>query len=915
MRLATALALAVVLLVPAARAQTPGACMSGEDRGDLDVSDVRAALFNTGSLFYSNSAYAQYVVPRFSGKSPIFAAGVWIGGLVGGEVRTAGATYQSFEFWPGPLDDGAALPEPDCRRLNANGREAWDRVYVVSALDVALYDETGETTADLVDWPVGLGAPAVDANGDPVVPTSRDQLIDLAAGERPVIYGSQTAFWVMNDVGGEHASTDSPPLGLEVQVSAFSIADLEAPALDRGTFYRYRVSNRNDQPIEDTIFTMFLDPDLGAANDDYVGMDTTRSMAFTYNGNDKDAVYGTPPAVGYDFLGTGAAAHMHLPEEDIPSDRFEFYNIMQGLWTDGTPMTENGDGFGDGGPVTTYAYPGDPVTGQHWSELNPFPGAPANESGDRRNVVSSPAFTLEPGEEQVFDFAILFGWGSDHLDSITELREASDLVQALYDTGELFETRSLPDPILLDTPVLVAPPDGAVFVDEPAVLQWEPVPGAEEYHVEWSYSSNPADTLSALVTGLEYELDGPPNEVVEVRWRVRAFSRTGVSPYSETRHFTLYNYEAAWVGDGGGIVETAYGDGGGTCPDPGNPDDYGCTNGLPGNTVWHDGNLDDDYYVSAGGPGGGLDRLSRYLAAAGPDDYEVRFTKPGGYGVYAFTDWQIVRVPFELWNVGDEDDPEDDVRMIPFINPNPNTAQVPSWADAFTGTDTWTGSPCAGGCPITDWVYWMMPDRPNGYDLFQAAVLRFGGAGAIYDTTGTADGDTQVDLNPRTGTPCANQSVYVDWCYRLDEFGADNPDIFLENVYPIGRLVFADLAGDGTTPPEGTTVRFITNDPLLIAAEPDGPGGEQPGAFALLPAYPNPLRGRAVVPYVVPQAGRVRLAVYDVLGREVAVLAEGPHAAGRHEAVLEGAGLASGVYVVVLAGERARRALKLTVLR
>ncbi|MDX1420579.1 MAG: T9SS type A sorting domain-containing protein, partial [Rubricoccaceae bacterium] len=39
-------------------------------------------------------------------------------------------------------------------------------------------------------------------------------------------------------------------------------------------------------------------------------------------------------------------------------------------------------------------------------------------------------------------------------------------------------------------------------------------------------------------------------------------------------------------------------------------------------------------------------------------------------------------------------------------------------------------------------------------------------------------------------------------------------------------------------------------------------------------------------------------AVYDALGREVAVLADGPAEAGLHTAALDGSGLPSGVYLL-----------------
>ncbi|NBC15796.1 MAG: T9SS type A sorting domain-containing protein [Bacteroidetes bacterium] len=49
--------------------------------------------------------------------------------------------------------------------------------------------------------------------------------------------------------------------------------------------------------------------------------------------------------------------------------------------------------------------------------------------------------------------------------------------------------------------------------------------------------------------------------------------------------------------------------------------------------------------------------------------------------------------------------------------------------------------------------------------------------------------------------------------------------------------------------------------------------------------------------YALPEPTRVRLAVYDLLGREVATLADGLKPAGRHEAIFEASGLPSGVYL------------------
>ena len=60
---------------------------------------------------------------------------------------------------------------------------------------------------------------------------------------------------------------------------------------------------------------------------------------------------------------------------------------------------------------------------------------------------------------------------------------------------------------------------------------------------------------------------------------------------------------------------------------------------------------------------------------------------------------------------------------------------------------------------------------------------------------------------------------------------------------------------------------------------------------------------------------QVRLVVYDVLGREVAVLHDGPLASGQHEVPVGASGLPPGVYVVRAEAESAVAMARVTVVR
>jgi hypothetical protein len=80
---------------------------------------------------------------------------------------------------------------------------------------------------------------------------------------------------------------------------------------------------------------------------------------------------------------------------------------------------------------------------------------------------------------------------------------------------------------------------------------------------------------------------------------------------------------------------------------------------------------------------------------------------------------------------------------------------------------------------------------------------------------------------------------------------------------------------------------------IAVAEEPNAP---MPKAYALMQNYPNPFNPSTVIKYQLKDAARVTLKVYDMLGKEIAILADETQEAGYHSARFEGASLAAGVY-------------------
>lgn len=408
-------------------AQQTGACERPQARAYLNAGNVHAVLGQGGLPI--QPAVRAYEVPKGGGAIGMSCLLTWVGGLVEGQPRVASHT----ELFAGPLDDQGNPPD-DCTR--------YDRLYEITRADLVAYIETGVPTDNLRDWPWRLGAPVVDGDGIP-------DNYDLEAGDRPALTGDQMFWWVMNDAGGEHPQTKSAPLGMEVQAMAFAYTRPGSP-ISNATFFRYKFVYKGVSPLEDAYFSLYPEPDLGFRNDNFLGADTTLHLAYVYNADNYDGEIGTPhdntygdhpPALGFVFLPppyngpedarpsqsnidddgfAGLTAFMAYP--DRYSRAQEYYNLMRGLWADGQPITYGGDGRDPSNPTTTIFYPGDPVTGEFWSQRN-MDGQGTLGPMAYAALISTGPFSMQPGNEHEVAFAVVWARGTDHLDSVTRLKK------------------------------------------------------------------------------------------------------------------------------------------------------------------------------------------------------------------------------------------------------------------------------------------------------------------------------------------------------------------------------------------------------------------------------------------------------------------------------------------------------------
>ncbi|OQY30040.1 MAG: hypothetical protein B6244_01920 [Candidatus Cloacimonetes bacterium 4572_55] len=472
MRYMSLLVLFAVLLSSAAFAAPPAEYhnaatpMSYDTDKRIDVNMLEMVVTNRGSFsrWIANNDISGLWYPRGTDKTVVYASGLWVGGTVNGETRVTVAEY-AYEYTPGYIESCEGGP------YNATD----DPDYYV----YKIYKGDDNSNPDYANWPFDQGAPYVDANNN----NRYDE------GELPRITGDQTLFSVYHDgVPDQHINDagGTLPMNIEVQHTTFGFD--RADPLGNVIFFQMKVINKGCDTIEDTYFSLWSDPDLGGSGDDLVGCDTDLSLGYCYNATNNDNVYGSaPPAVGFDFFqgplvpDTTAGAEVTLPDGRVfegmkilgmtsfnkytngtdPHSPTESYFYMQGLEPNGDDLIDQYTGS-----PTHYYHDYDPTTGVGWIDTN---------AADRRFMLSSGPFTLDPWEDTDGDgepdlgepgvqevvAAIIVGQGGDRLSSISVMKYFDQFAQEAFDKAFV-----IPDP--------PPPPEVSVVTgDQHIILYWD----------------------------------------------------------------------------------------------------------------------------------------------------------------------------------------------------------------------------------------------------------------------------------------------------------------------------------------------------------------------------------------------------------------------------------------------------------
>ncbi len=407
----------------------------------FDGNSIQCTISNDGPYCdYRKTLSAGLYWPKYSGKTAVYTAGIWIIGVhrPTGMLRTAVQDY-STEFQPGKILTTFNTTTNN-KTVADDPTKSIYHIYKISKSDTV-----GGVNPDYDQWPASLGAP-VDGKG------------------KPFFWGDQELWCVYNDVDSNfHTSIGATkPLGIEVQATYFGFDP--GGALENTMFVRWKIINKSDADYDSVFISLFSDTDLGGANDDFAGVDVGRGMEYMYNASNNDVVYGAkPPADGFVLL-QGPRVKNSDSTAFFEGKKIKgFYNrqptshvlFLGGdpLYTDppmgNYPFASTAYGYQNGligatnqpfndpttGSPTKFVCSGDPVTGTGWLMSSIKTGG-----GDVRSMMSSGPFALAKGDTQEIVGAFVIAQGSDRLSSVTLLKQTAEIARKAFESNFVVPT-------------------------------------------------------------------------------------------------------------------------------------------------------------------------------------------------------------------------------------------------------------------------------------------------------------------------------------------------------------------------------------------------------------------------------------------------------------------------------------------
>jgi hypothetical protein len=126
------------------------------------------------------------------------------------------------------------------------------------------------------------------------------------------------------------------------------------------------------------------------------------------------------------------------------------------------------------------------------------------------------------------------------------------------------------------------------------------------------------------------------------------------------------------------------------------------------------------------------------------------------------------------------------------------------------------------------------------------------------------------------------------------------------------RIRVKDDSGTANGGVDSLIISFVAN--VLLDTDL-GDDNTTPNEFQLDQNYPNPFNPSTQISFSMPSREMVRLAIYDMMGRQRLLLLNAEMAAGNHSVTVDASLLSSGIYMYVLTSGNFTASKKMTLIK
>ena len=456
----------------------------GQPFAEINANNIKTRINSTGLLF-SNGFDAKFQVPYVDNDSPapIFAGGLWMGGLdPGGNIHYAENSFfvnSQSNYNPGLTD--------------VTGSFNFDRSWKITAEDInALITDAADGVIDdsisteILEWPAAgqeglenIAAERLAAFND----VGGDGFYNPEEGDHPVVFVDGVAI-IPDELVFTMFYVDNPfsDLSMDIHSSIYAFQGANNDAISNSVFLQQKIISREVEDLSDFRFSYFIDPDIGCFNDDYTGCDTIRNAMISYNADDRDGddfgctvgvvTYDDPPAISLTLLNRQMTHFSYYnnptvgnpaPETTGPASPNQIFSKMVGVWNDDTPLTFGGTGYDPNSTdFVAHAFPGDPNNSDEWSMVSE--DIPQH---DVRTITTHRVGLLRPNDIITFDAVINFTNCPGYLTDITKAKENIDELQLLYDGAfaGISNTNEIDEDLAIKVLLYPNPSSGTIYIE------------------------------------------------------------------------------------------------------------------------------------------------------------------------------------------------------------------------------------------------------------------------------------------------------------------------------------------------------------------------------------------------------------------------------------------------------------------